>query len=54
MKKTTNKDHTTEPEVVIYKNPLVQMVEDKKKIISAVKNGEKISSIKGIKFVSPL
>ena len=35
-------------------NPIVQMIEDKKRIVKAIKNGEDISSLKGIKIVSPL
>ena len=40
------------------KNPsgnfIIQIIEDKKRIIEALKNGKKMSSIKGIKIVSPL
>ncbi len=35
-------------------NSIKQMIEDKKAIIKAVKRGDKVSSIKGIKIVSPL
>lgn len=35
-------------------NPIIQMIEDKKRIFEAVKNGESLSNLKGIKIVSPL
>lgn len=37
-----------------YKNPIMQMIDDKKRIMNAIKNGKKLSSIKGVKFVSSL
>lgn len=36
------------------KNPIIQMIEDKKRIITAIENGESLSTLKGIKIVSPL
>lgn len=36
------------------KNPIVQMIEDKKRIVKAIENGESLSTLKGIKMVSPL
>ena len=36
------------------KNPIVQMIEDKKRIVKAIENGESLSTLKGIKIVSPL
>ena len=35
-------------------NPIVQMIEDKKRIVKAIKNGESLSTLKGIKIVSPV
>jgi hypothetical protein len=35
-------------------NPIKKMIEDKKMVIAAIKNGESISNIKGIKVVNPL
>ena len=35
-------------------NPLIKMMEDKKRIINAIKSGEDLSTLKGIKIVSPL
>jgi hypothetical protein len=37
-----------------YKNPIVQMIEDKKRIVKAIENGESLATLKGIKIVSPL
>lgn len=37
-----------------HKNPIVQMIEDKKRIVKAIENGESLSTLKGIKIVSPL
>ena len=36
------------------KNPIVKMIEDKKRITAAIENGESITNLKGIKIVSPL
>jgi hypothetical protein len=49
----TQKPNDTAEKPVAF-NPFEQMIEDKKKIIKAVKNGEKLSSVKGIKIVAPL
>ncbi len=35
-------------------NPIIQMIEDKKAIVKAIKNGEDLSTLKGIKIVSPI
>ncbi|PWK80041.1 hypothetical protein LX99_00505 [Mucilaginibacter oryzae] len=35
-------------------NPIVKMIEDKKRIVKAIKNGESLSTLKDIKIVSPL
>ncbi|WPV00882.1 hypothetical protein SNE26_03770 [Mucilaginibacter sp. cycad4] len=35
-------------------NPIVKMIEDKKRIAQAIKNGESLSTLKGIKIVSPV
>jgi hypothetical protein len=35
-------------------NPIKKMIEDKKAIIAALKNGESLSNLKGIKLVNPL
>ena len=35
-------------------NPLIKMMEDKKRIVSAIKSGQDLSTLKGIKIVSPL
>jgi hypothetical protein len=37
-----------------FSNPIIQMIEDKKRIIQAIKNGKSLSTLKGIKIVSPL
>jgi|GEM_PF-3175767 len=44
----------TDSEVKIFKNPIMQMIADKKRIAKAVKNGESLSTLKGIKIVSPV
>jgi len=44
----------TDSAVITIKNPILQMLEDKAKIIQAIKDGKSISTIKGIKIVSPL
>jgi hypothetical protein len=49
----TTKNHTVSEDQIV-NNPIYQMVKDKKRIAKAIKNGEKISNIKGIKIVSPL
>ncbi len=36
------------------KNLIERIFEDKKRILAAIKKGEKLSSVKGIKIVSPL
>jgi hypothetical protein len=36
------------------KNPIIQMIEDKERIVEAIKNGKSLSTLKGIKIVSPL
>lgn len=35
-------------------NPLIKMIEDKKRVINAIREGKDLSKLKGIKFVSPL
>jgi hypothetical protein len=35
-------------------NPIVKMIEDKKAIVKAIEKGESLSTLKGIKIVSPL
>jgi hypothetical protein len=37
-----------------YSNPIIQMIEDKKRIVNAIKNRESLSNLKGVKIVSPL
>jgi len=37
-----------------FKNPIVKMIEDKKAIVKAIEKGESLSTLKGIKIVSPL
>jgi hypothetical protein len=37
-----------------HKNPIIQMIEDKKRVVKAIENGESLSTLKGIKVVSPL
>jgi hypothetical protein len=49
----TIKNHSVS-EDKIKANPIYQMIKDKRRIIEAIKNGEKVSNIKGIKIVSPL
>ncbi|MFI5139988.1 MAG: hypothetical protein ACHQIM_19370 [Sphingobacteriales bacterium] len=44
----------TGSEVRKFKNPIVQMIEDKKRIVKAIENGESLSTLKGIKIVSPI
>ncbi len=41
-------------EIKSSKNPIKQMIEDKKSITKAIENGENLSTLKGIKIVSPL
>ena len=36
------------------KNPIIEMIENKKRIVKAIKNGESLSTLTGIKIVSPL
>ncbi|SDE90273.1 hypothetical protein SAMN05216464_110246 [Mucilaginibacter pineti] len=55
--KNTQMEHvikTTGSESKRFSNPIIQMIEDKKRIIQAIKNGESLSTLKGIKIVSPL
>ena len=35
-------------------NPIKKMIEDSKAVIAAIKNGESLSNLKGIKVVNPL
>jgi hypothetical protein len=35
-------------------NPFIKMIEDKKRIVSAIRNGKDLSKLKDINFVSPL
>jgi len=35
-------------------NPFIQMIEDKKRIDEAIQNGESLSALKDIRFVTPL
>jgi len=35
-------------------NPFVKMVEDKKRIVNAIKEGKDLSKLKGINFVCPI
>lgn len=41
-------------EVKHFDNPFMQMIEDKKRVIEAIKNGKKLSTLKGIKVASPI
>ncbi|WP_165500390.1 hypothetical protein [Pedobacter psychroterrae] len=45
----TNKDKNPTP-----KNPIIRMIEDKDKIVEAIRSGKDLSKLKGIKFVSPI
>ena len=36
------------------KNLIIQMIEDKERIVQAIENGKSLSTLKGIKIVSPL
>jgi len=47
-----NKNTVSEPKKD--SNPIIQMIEDKKRIVKAIKNGESLSTLKGIKIVSPV
>ena len=51
--KQVNKNHIVS-EAKTSKNPIIQMIEDKKRIVKAIKKGESLSTLKGIKIVSPL
>ena len=46
--------NNTVSEGKVSKNPIIQMIEDKKRIVKAIKKGESLSNLKGIKIVSPL
>lgn len=35
-------------------NPLIKMIEDKKRLVNAVKSVKDLSALKGIKIVSPI
>jgi len=35
-------------------NPLVKMMEDKRRIINAIRDGRDLSTLKGINIVSPI
>ncbi|WP_156166660.1 hypothetical protein [Pedobacter sp. BMA] len=35
-------------------NPLIKMIEDKKCVINAIREGKDLSKLKGINFVSPI
>lgn len=35
-------------------NPFIKMIEDKKNILRAIRQGKDLSKLKGIKFVSPI
>ena len=35
-------------------NPLVKMIEDKKRVINVIREGKDLSKLKGISFVSPI
>jgi len=35
-------------------NPLIKMIEDKKRVINAIREGKDLSKLKGINFVSPI
>ena len=35
-------------------NPLMKMIEDKKRVIDAIRAGNDLSKLKDIKFVSPI
>ncbi|WP_165456437.1 hypothetical protein [Pedobacter kyonggii] len=35
-------------------NPLIKMIEDKKRIVNAIREGKDLSKLKGINFVSPI
>jgi len=52
MKQVQKKEKASEAKS--FKNPILQMIEDKKRIVAAIKNGESLSTLKGIKIVSPL
>ncbi|WP_162996487.1 hypothetical protein [Mucilaginibacter celer] len=40
--------------VTITNNPIIKMIEDQKRIVKAIKNGENISTLRGIKIASPV
>jgi hypothetical protein len=44
----------TVPGVKKDENPIVQMIEDKRRIVKAIENGESLSTLEGIKIVSPV
>jgi len=35
-------------------NPLIKMMDDKRRIIDAIRDGKDLSTLKGIKIVSPI
>ncbi|WP_168199375.1 hypothetical protein [Pedobacter aquae] len=37
-----------------YVNPLIKMMADKKRIVIAIREGKALSTLKGIKIVSPI
>jgi hypothetical protein len=51
--KSVNKKNI-EAEVKHFDNPIMQMIEDKKRVVEAIKQGKSISTVTGIKIASPL
>ncbi len=45
---------TKRPATKQSKNLIIQMIEDKERIVQAIENGKSLSTLKGIKIVSPL
>ena len=52
MEKVNKKNENTKTKQA--QNPIVKMIEDKKRIAKALEGGVDISALKGIKIVSPL
>jgi hypothetical protein len=46
--------HTNEDVPKKMVNPFVKLIKDKERIANAVQNGQPLSSLKDIKFVSPI
>jgi len=52
MEQVNKNDTGFEKEKLV--NPIIQMIEDKKRIVKAIKNGQSLSTLKGIKIVASL